>query len=117
LQELRLPSTGVSGGLVFHDRSPSDRPRPIDWFHVHVTDHDLSAAGKVHAGYDSSHPASLFANMARQWAGWAGELAWQSTHGELAIRCSADRLGHIAIRVELSSGGMPDDWQVAGYPP
>jgi hypothetical protein len=50
--------------------------------------------------------------MALQWAGWAGELVWQSLERELTLRCSRDRAGHIFIRVELRSGPMPEDWRV-----
>ncbi|RLT18034.1 MAG: hypothetical protein DWI28_05245 [Planctomycetota bacterium] len=50
--------------------------------------------------------------MARQWAGWSGELVWESLEGELAIRCSRDRVGHIFIRVELRSGPYTEDWRV-----
>jgi len=112
LDEFLIPSAAGSGGLLFYDRSPVDRAQPIGGFWVRVMNHNLSATGQVYAGYAPSHPASLFADMARQWSGWHGELVWESLEGELAIRCSYDRLGHIAIRVEFRSGHMPDDWQV-----
>jgi hypothetical protein len=63
-------------------------------------------------GYVPSSPALLFADMARQWAGWPGALVWESLEGELALRCSHDGLGHIAIRAELRSGTIPEDWCV-----
>jgi hypothetical protein len=112
LDELLIPSAAGSGGLLFYDRSPPDPAKAIDGFSVRVSDHNLSAVGRVYAGYASSHPASLFSDMACRWSGWAGELVWQSLEGELALRCSHDRLGHISIRVELRSGYMPDDWRV-----
>jgi hypothetical protein len=112
LDEFLIPSANRSGGLLFYDRSPVDRAQPIEGFWVRVTDHNLSAAGQVYSGHAHSHPALLFADMARQWSGWRGELAWASLEGELALRCSHDRLGHIAIHVELRSGPMPDAWQV-----
>jgi len=112
LDEFLIRSAAGCGGLLFYDRWPIDRAQPIDGFWVKVTDHNLSAAGQVYAGYAPSHPAALFADMARQWSGWRGELVWESLEGELAIRCSHDRLCHIAIRVELRTGRMPDDWRV-----
>ena len=54
----------------------------------------------------------MFDHMARQWSGWAGELAWEALEGELGLRCSHDGLGHVAIRAILRSGHMTDDWQV-----
>jgi hypothetical protein len=81
-------------------------------FCVRVSDRNLSAEACVYAGCINSHPAPLFADMARSWSGWPGELVWESLEGELALRCSHDRLGHISIRIELRSGDMPDDWLV-----
>lgn len=113
MDEFLIPSVSGSGGLLFYDRSPVDRAQRIGTFLVRVTDQDLSAAAQVYAGYAPSHPAAMFAEMARRWSGWHGELVWKSLEGELALRCSHDRLGHISIRVELRSGLMPDDWSAA----
>jgi hypothetical protein len=112
LDEFLIPSAAGGGGVLFFQRSPPDPTNPIDGFWVRVTDHNLSAAAQVYAGYAPSHPAPLFADMARQWAGWSGELIWESLEGELAIRCSRDRVGHVFIHVELRSGPMPEDWRV-----
>jgi hypothetical protein len=112
LDEFLIPSAAGDGGLPFFQRAPPDPTKPITGFWVRVTDQNLSAAAQVYAGYAPSHPAPLFAEMARQWAGWSGELTWQSLEGELTIRCSRDRVGHIFIRVELRSGQMPKDWRV-----
>jgi hypothetical protein len=113
LDEFLIPSAAGSSGMVFYQRSPVDPTEPIDGFWVKVMDHNLSACAHVYAGYTSSHPAPLFADMARQWSGWRGELVWESLEGELALRCSHDRLGHISIRIELRAGFMPSDWRVA----
>ena len=112
MDEFLIPSAAGSGGLLFFQRSPSDPAKPIDGFWVRVTDQNLSAAVPVYAGYAPSHPVPLFAQMAGQWAGWSGELVWQSLEGELTIGCSRDRVGHVFIRVELRSGQMPEDWRV-----
>ena len=112
MDEFLIPSAAGDGGLLFFQRAPPDPSMPIDGFWVRVTDHNLSAEAQVYAGYAPSHPGPLFADMARQWAGWSGELVWQSLEGELTIRCSRDRVGHIFIRVELRSGQMPEDWRV-----
>jgi hypothetical protein len=112
LDEFLIPSAAGTGGLLFFQRSPPDPTKPIDGFWARVTDQNLSAAIPVYAGYAPSHPAPLFADMARQWAGWSGELTWESLEGELAIRCTRDCVGHIFIRIELRSGQMPEDWRV-----
>jgi hypothetical protein len=113
MDEFLIPSASGDGGLLFFQRSPPDPIEPIDSYWVRVTDHNLSAEGQVYAGYAPSHPAPLFADMARQWAGWPDDLVWESLEGELQVRCGRDRGGHIFIRVELKSGPMPDDWRVA----
>jgi Family of unknown function (DUF6228) len=112
LHEFLIASADRGGGLLFYERFPADRAERIDGFWVRVTDHNLSAAAPVYAGYAPSHPARLFADMARQWSGWPGELLWTSLEGELALRCSHDRRGHISIRVDLRSAHMPEDWRV-----
>jgi hypothetical protein len=76
LNEFLITSATSSGELVFYDRSPQDPAEPLDGFWVRVTDQNLSAAGHVDAGYVRLHPAPLFADMARQWSGWSGELIW-----------------------------------------
>lgn len=112
MDEFLIPSAAGIGGLLFYDRSPPDLTQSIGSFCVRVSDHNLSAAGQVYAGYAPSHPAKLFADMAARWSGWPDVLAWDSLEGELALRCSHDRLGHIAIRVELRSGPMDNDWRL-----
>jgi hypothetical protein len=111
LEEFLIRSASGDGGLLFFQRSPPDPTKPIDGFWVRVTDHHLSAQGQVYAGDAPSHPGPLFADMARQWSGWSGELVWESLERELSIRCRRDRGGHIFIRVELRSGPMPEDWR------
>ena len=112
MNDFFIPSAAGSGGLFFYARSPDDLTKPIESFWIRVTDHNLSAVGQVYATYASSHPASLFAEMAKQWAGWSDELIWKSLDGELTLRCSHDRRGHISIQIELSSAPMPYDWRV-----
>ena len=112
MDEFLIPNTAGSGGLLFYDRSPVDRAKSMEGFSVRVTDHNLSAAGQVYAGYAPRNPALLFADMAQQWSGWSGELDWKSLEGELALLCRHDGLGHISIRIELRPGPWSDDWRV-----
>ena len=105
MDEFLIPSAAGSGELLFYDRSPVDPVQPIERFWVRVTDLNLSAVGQVYAGYAPSHPAPLFADMARRWSGWPGELVWMSLDRELSLRCSHDRLGHISIPVGRAAPG------------
>ncbi len=103
MDEFLIRSAAGSGGLLFYNRSPREPEKPISGFWVRVTDLHLSGALNVYAGYMPSHPAGLFADMARHWTGWKGEMGWSSLEDELNLRCSHDRLGHIVIRVLLHS--------------
>ena len=98
--------------LAFFDRCPPDTSEELEYFSLRILSSDLTAKGRVYGGYCSSHPAHLFAEMARQWDGWPGELVWTSLEGELTLRCSHDGLGHISICLDYRSGPMPDDWRV-----
>ncbi len=79
---------------------------------MRISDHNLFAAAQVYAGHAPSHPAGLFADMAARWSGWPDAPTWDSLEGELSLSCTQDRLGHVAIRVELRSGHMDDAWRV-----
>jgi hypothetical protein len=112
VEELWIPSSDGGGGLLFYDRVPFEREKTLDRYWVRIAGPDLTASREVYAGYAPSHPASLFADMARRWSGWEGDLTWESLEGEMTLGCSHDGLGHISIGVELRSGLMPVDWRV-----
>jgi hypothetical protein len=113
MDEFFIPSANGRGGLHFHDRTPYESDKSILHYMVRLTDHELSAIAKVWGGYASQHPAGLFEDMARRWSGWPDEMSWESLEGEMVLRCSHDRLGHISIRAVLRSGPMENDWEVA----
>lgn len=114
MSEFLIQSADRGAQLLFFDRIPSDPNQLIEGFWVQITDLNLSAATTVDGGYDHSHAASLFADMARQWQGWSGELEWRSLENELSLRCTSDRLGHVRIEIELRSeiGNWDYAWAV-----
>jgi hypothetical protein len=112
LESFVIHSASQDGNLEFFNRLPVDKSRPIEEFSVRITQEDLFALARVWGGYTHGHPASLFADMASQWAGWQGELEWKSLEGEMTLRCAHDSLGHISIRTKLRSGPMDWDWVV-----
>ena len=75
----------------------------MDYLWITVSGSDLSAAARVDASSFSGAPR-LFRNMAERWRGWDGELSWGSPAGDLKLRCTQDRAGHVFIVVELRSG-------------
>lgn len=111
MDHFRIPSASGTGCLEFFERTPADRSRPLERFKVRVTDLELSAVARVYV--ESTAPLeSLFDQMSDQWKGWDGVLSWESLEGDLTLRCSQDRAGHVAIAVELRSGSGPGDWTV-----
>jgi hypothetical protein len=113
MEELLLLSADGESRLLFSDREPFDRDQPLEGFSVRITVRNLTAEGRVCADRDNGHPASLFAEVARQWRGWPGELSWESMENELELRCTHDKLGHVRLRVRLGrSWDWPGDWQV-----
>jgi hypothetical protein len=55
--------------------------------------------------------AEFFAGLARDWRGWDGERAVESLEGQLKVSCTADRLGHLALRVEMRGDPSGSDWR------
>ncbi len=113
VQSFHIKSVSGAGSIEFFDRLPDDREIPIEEYWVRITDANLSAAGRVCAScYIQVHPAPLFAEMAEKWAGWPGELVWESVEGELLLRCTQDRAGHVSVRITLQSGWTNRDWKL-----
>ena len=113
MNEFFIPSVTGNGGLLFYNRLPTDPARPIEHFSVRVTDQNQSAECLIYGAYSALNPVPLFADMAAKWAGWSGEVSWQSLEGEFILRCTRDRWGHIFLRAEIRSGPMQNDWHVA----
>lgn len=53
--------------------------------------------------YFNGPPSLLFAEMAKEWQGWAGKKSWRDLDGRVAFEATCDRLGHIKLIVELVS--------------
>jgi hypothetical protein len=56
--------------------------------------------------------SELFRGLAKDWRGWSGERAEESLEGHLRLACTADRTGHVTIRVRLRNMALEDDWLV-----
>lgn len=102
------------GALEFFERTPPEPDRPLERFKVRLELPDLSAVQRVYAFAESTSPASLFSAMAASWRGWQGSMKWESLEGELRLRATIDRAGHVFLRVELRNGPEDGGWTVAG---
>jgi hypothetical protein len=108
-----IANASGTGALEFFERTPADPQRPLERFMVRLTAQDLCAVGRVYRCHTETHPGALFAQMAASWRGWRGEFVWDSLEGELDLRCTQDRTGHVFLRVALRSGATENDWVVA----
>ena len=92
---------GTSLRLRSHDR---------DFFLAEVRGRGMEAKARV-GTYMSSGFAEFFTELATHWRGWKGDREWSSLEGELAIRATADRTGHVYLQVHLHDGA-PARWKV-----
>jgi hypothetical protein len=111
MDEFEIKNVRAEGSLVFFDRSPADRDKPIENFWIRVSENNLSAAVQVYAAVSPS-PVDVFEAMAQMWQGWQGELCWDSLEGEASLHCGRDKFGHILIRTRLRPSLYPGSWRV-----
>lgn len=62
----------------------------------------LAASVEVYDS-DAHRWIDLFNDLAKNWAGWAGEKSASSLEGHLRLACTADSLGHITVQAHLQS--------------
>jgi hypothetical protein len=60
---------------------------------------------------------AFFRGLADSLHGWEGTKEWATYEGGLRLSCTADRLGHISVLVELRERSGPDGWCVQGEVP
>lgn len=53
----------------------------------------------------------FFAELAESWRGWDGEKDWESVESHIALTATADRLGHVSLRVILRDPFAPAAWR------
>jgi Family of unknown function (DUF6228) len=72
---------------------------------------DVGAAVEVYE-IQPQQWSELFRGLAKDWRGWSGERTKESLEGHIRLACTADRTGHVTIRVRLRSMVIGDDWRV-----
>lgn len=55
--------------------------------------------------------SELFASLARDWRGWAGERSHESLEGHLRLSATCDSLGHVSLRVVLRGDFVGSNWR------
>lgn len=110
MESFRIESVCGGCSIEFFGRVPEDESAPIDGYWVRLTGPGLSVALAVETGYGRTHPVPMLAEMAERWRGWPDRIEWSSLYGELILRGSQNRVGHVSIAVELRSGWGDRDW-------
>ena len=106
------PSSGHVGLRLFAPERMGDGEIP-GYFSVELGDPDSRARLRVYA-YAPEHLAIFFSTLAKDWQGWAGEKTWESIEGEMVLRATTDRLGHITLNVRLTAPPSPPAWRFEG---
>ncbi len=86
------------------------RPHSRDYFIAELTHQGLSATIRVDS-YLSHGLGEYFSEIATNWKGWSGERAWSSLEGELKLRATSDRTGHVYLSAVLRCES-PAKWQL-----
>jgi hypothetical protein len=86
------------------------RAENVDSIVVKVTEFQIQAETPVYT-YISQGIGEFFTKLSNNWKGWQGNIEWGSLEGELNLKASCDRLGHIFLSVQLKKGAPPI-WEV-----
>ena len=72
---------------------------------VRVVDEGLTAQTSIWLGPEGVEEplAGFFADLADDWRGWSGTKEWNGMEGGLRLFCTHDKVGHVTMRVSLSS--------------
>lgn len=79
-------------------------------FIVRLVGPPITAAVEV---YDIApqHWSAFFRELAANWGGWPGERVHASLEEHVTLACTADRTGHIRVRVTLQGMLAEADWR------
>jgi len=87
------------------------KPAGTETYCVTLRANDFEVSTRVYAFTpDGQGLQSFFAELAEQWRGWEGTMAWSSLEGEFTLECQHDRIGHVLTTATLHSSTMPDGW-------
>jgi hypothetical protein len=103
----------VRGGSALEFRGVI--PRGLEGYHgatyvAAVVGPTLSAAVDVY-DIQPHRWALFFKDLATNWRGWEGAKTHESLEGHIRISCTADRLGHVTVRVYLRGDMQGSDWR------
>ena len=102
---------------VWEGASTRSSKGDLDAVHARLVLPGLQASARVWLSDALDPPlAAFFHDLAERWRGWDDARHWRAYEGGLALACTHDGLGHVALTVELRelSG---DGWLAKGDVP
>ena len=87
-------------------------PRQGDYLTLEFEGHSLRAVSKIYLYDDNSSLLKLFENLGQNWKGWEGVKSWSSLEGDFTLSCSADKLGHVFMAIELVNRTVEPNWTI-----
>jgi hypothetical protein len=115
-EPLIIKSVNGAGRLEIAAVESGASSRRLDYLLVTVKSEALFASARIYNNHYAEGVEGLprfFENLAANWRGWQGAKRWESLEGDFKLACVSDGLGHVEIRIELSSIITdPVEWDV-----
>jgi Family of unknown function (DUF6228) len=93
----------------FHTRR-FDSAGWLESYAVELEAFDFHASIRVENPSFGQPPAQLFNELAANWNGWEGTKVWRAIEGELELKATSDRLGHVTLAVAVSPYPSAGQW-------
>ena len=103
MPEVIIKSADSSASLVFSDIEG-------DYFTARFLSPELNVSKRVWGYTDCELLVDLFEYLAQEWKGWDGEKNWSSLEGEFSVSCSADKKGHVHLRLKFKQHEGREPW-------
>jgi Family of unknown function (DUF6228) len=71
---------------------------------------DFHASIRIENPGFSQPPTQLFDELATSWAGWEGVKTWLAMEGELELKATCDRIGHVTLAVSIVPYAQSGQW-------
>ena len=111
-EELTIKSSRSAGKLKLSEPKPPGSGHPVQYLRVSLEDREIAASSAWIYIYEPYDLIAFFDELAANWKGWPAEKEWHSVEDDFTLSCTADGLGHAALRVTLKSDVYEDGWCV-----
>ena len=91
-------------------RSLQLTPDSKDFIKVAITDSALDSSSNIAQLDGGDRFDEYWADIAEHWRGWSGAKVWTSLEGDLELKATCDKGGHVVLEATLQHG-TPWTWQ------